>query len=108
MAAPDPGGTQGAARHSEARPDEEGTSLARPLPSIIGQSVVMKGDLVVGEDLVIEGTFNGTITGYGQDSVTIRRTAKLCGEISASKVRVDDCINLEDAILSGRISRTKR
>jgi cytoskeletal protein CcmA (bactofilin family) len=82
----------------------------RRLPSIIGSTVVMKGELVVGEDLVIEGTFDGTIVGrgHGRDKVTIRRTAQLTGEISASEVRVDDGSNLENAVLSGRISRTNR
>ena len=68
----------------------------------------MKGELVVGEDLVIEGTFDGTITGCGEDTVTIRRTARLSGEICASEVRVDDGSNLENAVLSGRIGRTER
>lgn len=63
----------------------------------------MKGDLIVGEDLEIEGTFDGTITGRNQDTVTVRRIAKLSGEVSASLVRVEDGTNLENTILSGRI-----
>lgn len=73
------------------------------MPSIIGSTVVMKGDLIVGEDLEIEGTFDGTITGRNQDTVTVRRIAKLSGEVSASLVRVEDGTNLENTILSGRI-----
>jgi cytoskeletal protein CcmA (bactofilin family) len=73
------------------------------LPSIIGSTVVMKGELIVGEDLEIEGTFDGTITGRNQDTVTVRRIAKLSGEVSASLVRVEDGTNLENTILSGRI-----
>ena len=75
----------------------------RPFPSIIGSTVVMKGDLIVGEDLEIEGTFDGTITGKGTDTVTVRRTARLSGEVSASVVRVEDGTNLENTVLSGRI-----
>jgi cytoskeletal protein CcmA (bactofilin family) len=46
------------APETEARRGEEGSR--RPLPSIIGSTVVMKGELTVGEDLEIEGTFDGT------------------------------------------------
>lgn len=73
------------------------------MPSIIGSTVVMKGELIVGEDVEIEGTFDGTITGYGPDTVTVRRIARLTGEVSASMVRVEDGTNLENTVLSGRI-----
>lgn len=73
------------------------------MPSFIGITVVMKGELTVGEDLEIEGTFDGTITGQGSDTVTVRRTARLSGKVSASQVRVEDGTNLENTVLSGRI-----
>jgi cytoskeletal protein CcmA (bactofilin family) len=97
-------------RKGEPGPQDPNSPPPRRLPSVIGSTVVMKGELVVGEDLVIEGKFDGTIVGrgHGQDRVTIRRTAQLTGEISASEVRVDDGSNLENAVLSGRISRTDR
>lgn len=63
----------------------------------------MKGELIVGEDVEIEGTFDGTITGHGPDTVTVRRIARLTGEVSASMVRVEDGTNLENTVLSGRI-----
>jgi len=88
-------------RDTEARAGEEGPR--RSLPSIIGVTVVMKGELTVGEDLVIEGTFDGTITGTGPDTVTVRRTAHLSGEVSAGTVRVEDGTNLEGTVISGRI-----
>ena len=88
-------------RDTEARAGEEG--VQRSLPSIIGITVVMKGELTVGEDLVIEGTFDGTITGTGPDTVTVRRTAHLSGEVSAGTVRVEDGTNLEGTVISGRI-----
>ncbi len=77
-------------------------------PSIIGSTVVMKGDLTVGEDLLIEGTFDGTITGNGPDTVTVRRTAQLSGEVTASNVQVEGGTNLDNTIISGRIGRTDR
>jgi cytoskeletal protein CcmA (bactofilin family) len=63
----------------------------------------MKGELIVGEDLEIEGTFDGTITGESQDTVTVRRIARLSGKVSASVVRVEDGTNLENTVLSGCI-----
>jgi cytoskeletal protein CcmA (bactofilin family) len=78
-----------------------------PLPSMIGVTVVMRGELIVGEDLVIEGEFDGTITGEGADTVTVRRTARLSGEVSAGVVQVEDGTNLERTTLSGRIRLAK-
>jgi cytoskeletal protein CcmA (bactofilin family) len=63
----------------------------------------MKGELIVGEDLEIEGTFDGTITGESQDTVTVRRIARLSGKVSATVVRVEDGTNLENTVLSGCI-----
>lgn len=95
-------------RDCEPQVDEKDSVAPRSLPSIIGSTVVMKGDLTVAEDLVIEGSFDGTITGKGPDTVTVRRSAQLRGEVSASKVRVEKGTNLENTVLSGRIGRTGR
>ena len=97
-----------ALRDCEPKADEKSSRHPRPWPSIIGSTVVMKGDLIVGEDLVIEGTFDGTITGKGPDTVTVRRTARLRGEVSASNVRVERGTNIDNTVLSGRIGRTDR
>lgn len=86
--------------------DEERASNARSLPSVIGTTVVMKGDLVVGEDLVIEGTYDGTID--AQDTVTLRKSAHVCGEVRASRLQIEDGTNLKNAVLSGRICRAER
>lgn len=77
---------------------------AAPVPSMIGMTLVMKGELIVDENLIIEGTFDGTITGQGSDTITVRRTAHVSGKISASTVRIEDGTNLENTVLSGRIS----
>lgn len=100
MVRPDPVPDE-ALRDTETRGVEE--VPRRALPSVIGVTVVMKGELIVGEDLVIEGTFDGTITGKGPDTVTVRRTAHLSGEVSAGTVRVEDGTNLEGTVISGRI-----
>ena len=64
----------------------------------------MKGDLVAGEDLVIEGTFDGTITGDSHNSITARRIARISGEVSATNVHVENGTDLQKAVLSGRIT----
>lgn len=74
------------------------------MPSVIGKTVVMKGDLVVGEDLVIEGTYDGTID--ARDTVTIRKTAHISGSVSADCVQLEDGTNLDNTVWSGRISLT--
>ena len=77
------------------------------MPSLIGHTVVMRGTLTVGEDLVIEGTFDGTITGEGHDSITVRRLARISGELTASDVRIEDGTNLQNTVLTGRIRLAK-
>jgi len=92
----------------EASADTELSRQARRLPSIIGTTVVMKGELIIGEDLVIEGTFDGRISGKGADTVTIGRGARLSGELTASEVRIERGARLENTVVAGRIARSKR
>ena len=86
---------------------EDGSPRRPELPSLIGFTVVMKGELTVGEDLTIEGCFDGTITGDGHQTVTVRRLARLRGEVTAGELRVEDGTNLESTVLSGRIRRAE-
>lgn len=108
-------------------------------PSIIGSTLVMKGELRLDEDLIIDGTFDGElidgahrltigpfarvsarirsesvdIAGVvegdceGSGTVVVRRTARIKGSVSASRLRVEDGTNLENTVLSGRISRAE-
>jgi len=84
--------------------NEERNPGARSLPSVIGSTVVMKGELIVNEALIIEGTYAGTIN--ASDTVTLRRSAQLSGEVAATRVRVQAGTNLENAALTGRITLT--
>lgn len=105
-------------------------------PSIIGSTLVMKGELTLDEDLIVDGTFIGpTINGVHRLSVStfakvhadvqsasaeiagtvegevncgsdlmLRRTAHLRGSLAAEDVVVEQGTNLENAVLTGRIT----
>ncbi len=75
-------------------------------PSIIGMTVVMRGELTLAEDLKIEGTIDGPCTA-GIGTVLLRRTARIHGEITAERLCVEQGTNLENAVLSGRITCAK-
>lgn len=77
--------------------------IRQSIPSVIGSTLVMKGELTLDEDLIIEGTFDGTIVHRGSDKVVVRRVARVKGEISGHDLQVEDGTNLEDTVLSGRI-----
>ncbi|MGH8223668.1 MAG: bactofilin family protein [Woeseiaceae bacterium] len=108
-------------------------------PSIIGATLVMRGELTLDEDLIIDGTFDGTVIDgahrlsvgafaqvrarirsesaeiagtvdgdfEGRDTVVLRKTARIRGDWSARRVRVEAGTNLENVVLSGRISRVE-
>lgn len=83
---------------------EERSSRARSVLSVIGSTVVMKGDLSVGEELVIEGRYDGTIS--ARDTVTVCKSATINGEVSAIRVRVGKGVDLDNTVLAGLISMT--
>ena len=95
--------TEAPAEFKGAAPEENCQSSQQGQSSLLGHTVVMNGELTIGEDLVIEGTFTGTITGKGQDSVTVRRLARISGEVSASDILIEDGTNLQNTVVSGRI-----
>ncbi len=84
----------------------EGTFLG---PSIEGARNLSIGPLATvradihGESADIAGTVDGDFAGTG--TVVVRRTARLHGAVSADRLRVEDGTNLENVVLSGRISR---
>ena len=91
-------------RDTVSAPDEDSPGRRSAATSLIGYTVVMKGDLIAGEDLVIEGTFDGTITGDRHNSITVRRIARISGEVSASNVHVENGTDLQKTVLCGRIT----
>ena len=92
------------ARSNGAAPGEDNTACRRSSTSLIGYTVVMKGELTAGEDLVIEGTIDGTITSDRCHSITVRRIARISGEVSASNVHVENGTDLQKTVLCGRIT----
>ena len=98
--------------------------------SVVGPSLIIKGDLEAGEDLLIEGRVEGTIKHtaeqlligqrgslkadirarnviiegevegdvYGSDSVSIRETARVCGNIFTPKISISEGAHFKGGI----------
>lgn len=79
----------------------EGTQIKGARRLSVTPHATVKGDVSV-ETADIAGTVEGALHGSG--TVVVHRTARIRGEISATSLRVENGTNLEDAVLSGRIS----
>lgn len=55
---------------------EQDSKFAPARPSIIGSTLVLRGDLSLAEDLIIEGTFDGSIT-QGDQRLSIGEHARV-------------------------------
>lgn len=55
---------------------EQDSKFASSRPSIIGSTLVLRGDLSLAEDLIIEGTFDGSIT-QGDQRLSIGEHARV-------------------------------
>ena len=56
--------------------------------SVIGQSLHFKGELSAGEDLIIEGTVEGTIN-QGKCCLTLRPNGKIIANVNATKIFIE-------------------
>lgn len=56
--------------------------------SVIGESLHFKGELSAGEDLIIEGTVEGTIN-QGKCCLTLRPNGKIIANVNATKIFVE-------------------
>jgi len=74
--------------------------------SVLGPTLVMKGHLSAGEGLVIHGEIQGDV--YGTETVTITKSARLQGQISAARIQFESGTNLKGVVLEGRIAQTAR
>jgi len=129
--------TSVAGTHPDRRQPPEDTGCG---PSVIGSTLIMKGELTLDEDLVIDGTFIGPISNSarrlsvtsfakvqgdiqsasadiagtvegevsGGSALILRRTAQLRGSLSADNVVVEQGTNLENAVLTGRVTCAAR
>ena len=65
----------------------EPRSNANPV-SVIGESLHFKGELSAGEDLVIEGTVEGTIN-QGKCCLTVKPKGELIADVNATKIFIE-------------------
>ncbi len=56
--------------------------------SVIGETLHFKGELSAGEDLIIEGTVEGTIN-QGKCCLTLRPNGKIIANVNATKIFVE-------------------
>lgn len=56
--------------------------------SVIGESLHFKGELSAGEDLIIEGTVEGTIN-QGKCCLTLRPNGKIVANVNATKIFIE-------------------
>ena len=56
--------------------------------SVIGESLHFKGELSAGEDLIIEGTVEGTIN-QGKCCMTLRPNGKIVANVNATKIFIE-------------------
>ncbi len=69
-----------------------GADAIRPGRSILGQSIRVKGELRVAEELLIEGQFDGALDVHGQ-RVTIGREARVKSDIQAREAVVHGTVH---------------
>ena len=56
--------------------------------SVIGETLYFKGELTAGEDLVIEGTVEGTIN-QGKCCLTVKPKGRLVANVNATKIFIE-------------------
>lgn len=59
--------------------------------SVIGESLYFKGELTAGEDLVIEGTVEGTIN-QGKCCLTVKPKGRLVANVNATKIFIEGTV----------------
>ena len=72
--------------------------------SVIGETLHFKGELSAGEDLVIEGTVEGTVN-QGKCCLTVKPKGKLLANVNATKIFIE---GLVEGDLSATVSVTIR
>lgn len=100
---PDPRGSAFAA--GERGADAGGGSGAVALrTSLLGPTVVLRGELRFEEPLVVQGQIHGSAKGSAP--VFIKKSAQVSGDIAAESIQFEEGARLHDVVLTGRIQRT--
>lgn len=93
----------------EARPPAASPSPNTRSPSAIGPSITIKGDVIGGEDLLIEGQIEGQVT-VEEHNVTVGRRGRLKADIRGKSIRVEgevhgDLLGTEEVVIrqTGRV-----
>ncbi len=71
--------------------------------SVLGPTVVLRGELTFEEPLIIKGEIHGSAT--GTSSVVVEPTAKLKGQLSAGLIQFRKGTLLNSVVLTGRIQQ---
>ena len=73
--------------------------------SVIGETLYFKGELTAGEDLVIEGTVEGTIN-QGKCCLTVKPKGRLVANVNATKIFIEGKVKGDlNATVSVKIRR---
>ena len=67
---------------------EQFGNRGEPVVSIIGESLHFKGELSAGEDLIIEGTVEGTID-QGSCCLTLKPKGRILANVNATKIFIE-------------------
>ena len=70
---------------------KHGQDRGEPAVSIIGESLHFKGELSAGEDLIIEGTVEGTID-QGSCCLTLKPKGKIIANVNATKIFIEGTV----------------
>jgi len=93
----------------EPRPTTAAPSPSVRSPSAIGPSITIKGNVIGGEDLLIEGQIEGQVT-VEEHNVTVGRRGRLKADIRGKSIRVEgevhgDLVGTEEVVIrqTGRV-----
>lgn len=70
---------------------EKSEDRGEPVVSIIGESLHFKGELSAGEDLIVEGTVEGTID-QGSCCLTLKPNGKILADVNATKIFIEGTV----------------
>lgn len=91
---------QGSSRDAH---DSAGRAVESAQHSVLGPTLVLRGDLSFGEPLIIQGEIHGSAIGTA--SVLLEKTARLNGKLSAELIQFRKGTLLNNVVLAGCIRK---